>query len=60
MKNAFDLTGALLVMIFAILIFYGYIMNIIELATAQDATGLVILRTIGIFIVPLGSILGFI
>ena len=60
MKNAFDLTGALLVMIFAILIFYGYIMNIIELATAQDVTGLVILRAIGILIVPLGSILGFI
>lgn len=37
---------------------YGWIMNILSIAAADQITGLVILRVIGIFFFPLGVILG--
>jgi hypothetical protein len=49
---------ALLAFIFAAI--YGYIMNIVALFhSTGDITGQFILRIVGIFIAPLGSILGF-
>jgi hypothetical protein len=40
--------------------FYGYVANIITLFhSTGDITGQFILRIIGIFVAPLGSILGF-
>lgn len=51
-----EIVGALL--FFAA--FGGWIANIIKLATSDAVTGLVILRAIGIFIPPLGAILGFV
>ena len=41
---------------------YGWVMNIITLAHSsfEPLTGLVVLRVVGIFVAPLGTILGFI
>ena len=38
----------------------GWICNIIEIAHADLVTGLVILRVVGIFMFPLGAVLGWI
>jgi len=37
----------------------GWIMNIVELAHADAINGMVILRAVGIFVFPLGSVLGY-
>ena len=37
----------------------GWIFNIIDLAHAHAITGMVILRAIGVFVAPLGAILGW-
>ena len=50
------------VALFAVIIaaIYGYIANIVALFhSTGDITGQFILRIVGIFIAPLGSILGF-
>ena len=39
---------------------FGWGMNIAELARATEFSGLVVLRVIGIFVAPLGAILGYI
>ena len=38
----------------------GWVYNIIALASAETITGLVVLRIVGIFIAPLGAVLGWI
>jgi hypothetical protein len=40
---------------------YGYIMNIVALVSTVDLplTGMFILRIVGIFVAPLGVVLGF-
>lgn len=38
----------------------GWGMNLVEIAQADFITGLVILRVVGVFIAPLGAILGYI
>ena len=38
----------------------GWDCNIIEIAHASDVTGLVILRVVGIFMFPLGAVLGWV
>jgi hypothetical protein len=40
----------------------GYVLNIVTLAQTMDASplGLLVLRVVGIFIAPLGAILGFV
>jgi hypothetical protein len=47
---------------FALLLlgFCGWIMNIINLIQDEMSTGFMLARAIGIFIAPLGAILGFI
>jgi len=47
--------GVILFVVFA----YGWIANIITLAHTDTFTGMVILRAIGIFVAPLGAVLGF-
>lgn len=37
----------------------GWVLNIIEIAHAATIDGMVILRVIGVFIAPLGAVLGF-
>lgn len=49
------------VAIFVLLAVGGYIANIVKLAAVLDTiTGKVILRIIGVFLMPLGSVMGFI
>lgn len=38
---------------------YGWVANIIKLATMVDNTGVMVLRGIGILLMPLGSVMGF-
>ena len=37
----------------------GWVFNVVAIVHASQVTGLVIARVVGIFIVPLGSVLGF-
>ena len=47
--------------IFMLLAIGGYVSNIVKLAAVSDTiTGKVILRIIGVFLIPLGSVMGFI
>lgn len=52
---------AILTITVAVLGAWGWVWNIIKLATADfsDITGLLVLRIIGVFIAPLGAVLGF-
>lgn len=51
-----------LVVIFAgLALVWGWILNILAIAATADAiTGLLILRVVGIFMAPLGGVLGYI
>jgi hypothetical protein len=52
--------AAITLLVVIIAAIYGYIMNIMILFhSTGDITGQFILRVLGIFIAPLGSILGF-
>ena len=37
----------------------GYVLNLYQIASAHELTGMVILRVAGIFVAPLGAILGY-
>jgi len=37
----------------------GWVMNIVAVAQSEFVNGMVILRVVGIFIAPLGSVLGY-
>ena len=37
----------------------GYIANIVQIAQADTITGMVLVRVIGIFLAPLGAIIGW-
>lgn len=37
----------------------GWLFNLIKLADSDVLTGMVVLRAIGVIVVPLGSVLGF-
>ena len=54
----------ILLMYFTIVIaaLYGWIMNIVSLAhmNMTDVTGMLVLRVVGIFMAPLGAVLGYI
>lgn len=41
---------------------YGWVMNIVTIAHSNfsDITGLLVLRVVGIFVAPLGTVLGYI
>jgi hypothetical protein len=38
---------------------FGWVFNIVAIARAETITGLVVLRIVGIFIAPLGAVLGW-
>jgi len=60
--NAYIVGKSLAALVFVGLLgaaFYGWIMNIVTLFHADALTGNVILRAVGIFIAPLGAILGY-
>jgi hypothetical protein len=39
---------------------FGWVMNIVHLINDEMSTGFIVARAIGIFIAPLGAVLGFI
>jgi hypothetical protein len=51
----------LLVVIFWIVAIAGWVMNIVSIAGSNfnDITGLLVLRVVGIFVSPLGAVLGY-
>lgn len=61
MKNT-GTVATLLWLAFVGAIAYGWIMNIVAIAQSNfsDITGILVLRVVGIFVAPLGTILGYI
>jgi hypothetical protein len=37
----------------------GWVMNIVAIAGAESITGMVVVRLIGVFMAPLGAVLGY-
>lgn len=56
------LVGILLFLAIIIGAVYGWVMNIVTIAHSNfsDLTGLLILRVVGIFVAPLGVVLGYV
>lgn len=61
-KSNTSLAVALTWITLAVVVFYGWCMNIYQLVSAHDAglTVKFVLKIIGIFVVPLGGLMGFI
>jgi hypothetical protein len=61
-KDFFTLFGAVVWLGVIAAICYGWIANIITIAHSNfnDITGLLVLRVVGIFIAPIGAVLGYI
>lgn len=57
-----SLLGALIVLFLVGGAIFGYVMNIITIAYANfnDLTGVLVLRVAGLFIPPLGAIMGWV
>jgi hypothetical protein len=45
--------------LFILFMFIGWVWNIVEIIQADSVTGLVVARVIGVFVAPVGSILGY-
>lgn len=58
-QNDMSIAGVLFFVILAIAFFAGWVMNIIELCNATGFTGMVVVRIIGVFMAPLGAVLGY-
>lgn len=64
-ETAAGIGGLIMILLYIALIIalcYGWIMNIVAIAHSNfsDLTGLLILRVVGIFVAPLGTVLGYI
>jgi prepilin-type N-terminal cleavage/methylation domain-containing protein len=63
-QKGFTLTELLVVVVWILIVFvsaWGWVWNIIKLADMDSGvTGLFVLRIIGIFLAPLGVVVGFI
>lgn len=61
---SFDFKAGLTVIVLFIICLYGYIANIVWLATGfeglSDFSGFMILRVFGLVLVPIGIVMGFI
>jgi hypothetical protein len=55
-----DVIIGLLIAVVTLLVFIAYLVNIVYLVRAQSVNGLTLARVVGIFVFPLGVILGFI
>ncbi len=53
-------TIELIALVVAVVMLWGWIWNIVKIAGSDVITGMVVLRIVGIFVAPLGSVLGFI
>lgn len=55
MKDSGEWLGFILIIFGAV----GWVMNIVDIAHADFVSGMVILRVVGIFMFPLGAVLGY-
>lgn len=55
-----ELIIAVIVLVVVITLFIAYIANIVRLVRAPEINGLTLARVVGIFMFPLGALLGFI
>jgi len=56
-------SGGIATLLAAILImaaFVGWVLNLVQIAETDHFTGMLILRAIGIFFMPMGAILGWV
>ena len=60
-KESRDRFGVLLIMFIWAALIFGWVVNIVKLYSmvSEPVTGVFVLRVIGIFIAPLGSVMGF-
>ena len=60
-QTALSILGWLILVVVVVLCIFGYIANIVLLIGIADGpiTGMLVLRGIGVFVAPLGVILGF-
>lgn len=65
MKNSFDFQSHSIILLFAFIFFllialtYGWIKNIIDIIHWHEPIGMLIARIAGIFVPPLGGVLGW-
>jgi hypothetical protein len=55
-----DFMFALICFVVFALLVVGYVANIVKLVKSKEVTGLTLARVVGIFIFPIGAIVGFI
>jgi hypothetical protein len=60
-KEVGGIVAALVYLGLAAALFYGWVANIVAIAHGNfsELTGLLVLRVVGIFVAPLGAIMGF-
>lgn len=59
-KDIGSVVAGLVALALIVLSFYGWVNNILQLADATGVTGMVVLRVIGVFVAPLGVVLGYV
>ena len=59
MKQKGFVTNELVYLIIALLGLWGYVWNIVKLIDAVTLGGMEVARAVGIFVFPLGAVLGF-
>lgn len=59
MNESFSWLGAALILSLVAAGCYGWVMNIVTIAQTEAFSGMVLLRVVGVFMAPLGAILGF-
>ena len=60
MSRSSDTAVVLLCLVSIVVAFFGWVMNIVQLVSADSIGGLEVARAIGVFMAPLGAVLGFI
>ena len=59
-KDMTIIAAALFHVALAIAAIYGWVCNIIAIAATDTFSGLVVVRIIGVFLAPIGAVLGYI
>jgi hypothetical protein len=59
MERVFETIGSGLIIAVWIIAVIGWILNIVQIADAHTVNGMVIIRAVGIFVAPLGAVLGW-
>lgn len=58
-NDSMDFVAAIVFLVVALLGLIGWVMNIVKLVTADVFAGMEIARVAGIFVAPLGAVLGW-